>query len=75
MADDETLTRIHALVDEEHRLRAHGEAIDDDDRARLQTIEAQLDQLWDALRRRRAGDQYGGDAGQATGKQVHDYLQ
>jgi hypothetical protein len=75
MADDDTLTTIHTLVDEEHRLRAHGAAINDDDRARLQTIEAQLDQLWDTLRRRRAGSQYGGDAGQATEKQVHDYLQ
>ncbi|MDD7920783.1 DUF2630 family protein [Actinomycetospora callitridis] len=74
MADD-TLDTIHALVDEEHRLRAHGAAITADDRARLAQIEEQLDQLWDALRRRRAGSQYGGDAGTATEKQVHDYLQ
>jgi hypothetical protein len=72
---DGTLDTIHALVDEEHRLRARGEAINDDDRARLQQVEEQLDQAWDALRRRRAGRDYGGDPGEATPKQVHDYLQ
>lgn len=75
VADDDTLQTIHALVDEEHRLRAHGAAIDDEDRARLRRIEDQLDQCWDVLRRRRASRQYGGDAGEATEKQVHDYLQ
>jgi hypothetical protein len=76
MADgDETLSRIHSLVDEEHRLRAHGERIDDDDRARLAQIEDQLDQCWDVLRRRRAGRDFGGDPGEASPKQVHDYLQ
>jgi hypothetical protein len=75
MADEDTLQTIHALVDEEHRLRAHGEQIDEDDRARLRAIEEQLDGCWDVLRRRRAGREYGGDPGEATGKQVHDYLQ
>jgi hypothetical protein len=75
MADDETLQTIHTLVDEEHRLRSHGEKIDDDDRARLRAIEEQLDQCWDVLRRRRAGRDFGGDPGAATEKQVHDYLQ
>ncbi|MEJ2860004.1 DUF2630 family protein [Actinomycetospora flava] len=75
MAEDETLSRIHSLVDEEHQLRAHGEAISEDDRARLSQIEDQLDQCWDALRRRRAGRDFGGDPGEATAKQVHDYLQ
>jgi hypothetical protein len=75
MADDDTLQTIHTLVDEEHRLRAHGEQITEDDRARLASIEEQLDQCWDVLRRRRAGRDFGGDPGQATEKQVHDYLQ
>ncbi|MHC1562759.1 DUF2630 family protein [Actinomycetospora sp. C-140] len=75
MADDETLSRIHSLVDEEHQLRAHGEAINDDDRARLEQIQRQLDQCWDVLRRHRAGRDFGGDPGEATEKQVHDYLQ
>jgi Protein of unknown function (DUF2630) len=73
--DDDTLQTIHALVDEEHRLRSHGEAIDDEDRARLRAIEAQLDQCWDVLRRRRAAREYGGDPGEASERQVHDYLQ
>jgi hypothetical protein len=76
MADgDETLATIHTLIDEEHRLRGHGEKITEDDRARLAQIEEQLDQCWDVLRRRRAGRDFGGDPGEATAKQVHDYLQ
>ena len=76
MADDEdTLETIHTLVEEEHRLRAHGEKIDEDDRARLRSIEERLDQCWDVLRRRRAHRDFGGDPGEATEKQVHDYLQ
>ena len=73
--DDDTLQTIHTLVEEEHRLRAHGEKIDEDDRARMRSIEERLDQCWDVLRRRRAGRDFGGDPGQATEKQVHDYLQ
>ena len=57
MDDAEIVRHIDALVDEEHRLeRAHaaGEGITDTDRARLQALEVQLDQLWDLLRQRRA---------------------
>jgi len=75
MADEDTLQTIHALVDEEHRLRSHGSSINDDDRARLRSIEEHLDRCWDVLRRRRAGREYGGDAGEASERQVHDYLQ
>lgn len=75
MADEDTLQTIHALVDEEHRLRSHGEQIAEDDRARLGSVEEQLDRCWDVLRRRRAGRDFGGDPHEATDRQVHDYLQ
>lgn len=58
MADDRDIIRhIDQLVDEEHALeRAHGEgrSLSAEERARLQALEVQLDQLWDLLRQRRA---------------------
>jgi len=58
MPDDrEIIQHIDQLVDEEHALeRAHGEgkSLTADERARLQSLEVQLDQLWDLLRQRRA---------------------
>jgi Protein of unknown function (DUF2630) len=49
--------RIEELVDEEHRLRqAHaGRELDPEQRARLESVESELDRCWDVLRRRRAG--------------------
>ena len=55
--DREIIQHIDQLVDEEHALeRAHGEgrSLSADERARLQALEVQLDQLWDLLRQRRA---------------------
>jgi Protein of unknown function (DUF2630) len=58
MADDREIIRhIDKLVDEEHNLeRAHGEgkSLSVEERARLKSLEVQLDQLWDLLRQRRA---------------------
>ena len=50
MADQDILSRIHELVDEEHQLR-NGP---DTDAERLRHLEEQLDQCWDLLRQRRA---------------------
>ncbi|MET0523394.1 MAG: DUF2630 family protein [Nocardioides sp.] len=50
MADQDILSRIHELVDEEHELR-NGPDTDTD---RLRQLEEQLDQCWDLLRQRRA---------------------
>ena len=50
MADDELITTIHKLVDEEHEIRGSGEP----DAERLAHIEVTLDQCWDLLRQRRA---------------------
>ena len=56
MADEDLLTRIHQLADEERRLEeAHvGEPLSDPELARLHEVERTLDQLWDLMRQRRA---------------------
>lgn len=57
MRDDEILTRISALVDEEHELRdrlADGDVTTDEEHARIKQLETALDQCWDLLRQRRA---------------------
>ena len=77
MDEKDLLSRIHSLVDEEHQLREGGEH-SDDQRARMQELEAQLDQCWDLLRQRRAKRQYGEDPDEADARppqQVEGYLQ
>ena len=56
MNDDQVLTRIHDLVDEEHELRnQHADSpLDDTAAQRLADLEVALDQCWDLLRQRRA---------------------
>jgi len=57
MADDSIHERITALVNAEHELRQQlqaGQISSADERARLQSLEVQLDQCWDLLRQRRA---------------------
>jgi hypothetical protein len=75
--EKDLFSRIHELVDEEHKLRASGEH-DDDQRARLTQLEADLDQCWDLLRQRRAKSQYGENPDEAQARpepQVENYLQ
>jgi hypothetical protein len=77
MDEKDLLGRIHALVDEEHRLRESTEHTDEQ-RARMTDVEAQLDQCWDLLRQRRAKRQYGEDPDEASARsetQVENYLQ
>jgi hypothetical protein len=77
MDDSEIRSRIEALVEEERRLRESGEHTDEQ-RARLQQIEEDRDQLWDLLRQRDAKRQYGQDPDEASPRpeqQVEGYLQ
>jgi hypothetical protein len=81
MDDKTVLSRIHGLVDEEHKLRqqlSRGEISSDDERARLNELEVALDQCWDLLRRRRAAREVGNDPdavqAHSTGE-VEGYLQ
>ena len=78
MDDQQVLERINQLVEEEEKLlhRHEGEGLDDDEHARLQEIELQLDKTWDYLRQRRslreAGDNPD-DASMRDGGTVEDY--
>jgi Protein of unknown function (DUF2630) len=56
MDDKQLLTRIGALVEEEHALEreATADGLDEEQQARLRHLEVQLDQCWDLLRQRRA---------------------
>lgn len=80
MDDQQALERINELVDEEEKLlhRHEGEGLDDDEHARLQEIELQLDKTWDYLRQRRslreAGDNPD-DASVRDGGTVEGYEQ
>jgi hypothetical protein len=77
MDESDILSRIHALVDEEHKLR-EGTEHTDDERARMGKIEADLDQCWDLLRQRRAKRQYDENPDEAEvrpGSTVENYLQ
>ena len=77
MDEKDLFSRINELVDEEHKLREGGEHTDDQ-RARLQQLEADLDQCWDLLRQRRAKQQYGENPDEAQARpepQVENYLQ
>ena len=68
MDDAELLTRIQALVDEEHRLEREsvGEAPDPATKDRLAELEVALDQCWDLLRQRRARRHAGEDPDAAS---------
>jgi vacuolar-type H+-ATPase subunit B/Vma2 len=56
--DEKTLIhQISTFVDEEHGLRTQlqaGKITEQEEHDRLRSLEEQLDQLWDLLRRRRA---------------------
>jgi Protein of unknown function (DUF2630) len=58
MDDQEILSRIQSLVDEEHGLRIGDSPADTE---RLERLEETLDQCWDLLRQRRARREYGED--------------
>ena len=77
MDENDILSRISSLVDEEHKLR-EGTEHTDDQRARMQKLEADLDQCWDLLRQRRAKRQYDEDPEEAQARPestVESYLQ
>ncbi|MEV4564222.1 DUF2630 family protein [Nonomuraea sp. NPDC049419] len=81
MGDDEILTRISALVDEEHELRDRltaGQVTTDEEQARIKELETALDQCWDLLRQRRARRGAGEDpdgAAARPAREVENYRQ
>jgi hypothetical protein len=56
MDDQDLISRIHKLVEEEHALEhsAGGHGLSSGDATRLRELEVQLDQCWDLMRQRRA---------------------
>jgi hypothetical protein len=81
MRDDEILSRISDLVDEEHALRdklRSGQVTTDEEQARIKELETALDQCWDLLRQRRARRGVGEDPDGATSSpasEVENYRQ
>jgi hypothetical protein len=84
MDDQSILSRIEALVEEEHALIGHeeGDAVREDalavDRQRLQDVSVELDRCWDLLRQRRALRGAGADPDEAHARDVdtvEKYLQ
>jgi hypothetical protein len=63
MEDQAIHGHIEALVAEEHRLLEHGEngKLSEEDRARLERVQVQLDRYYDLLRQRRARRDAGQD--------------
>ena len=51
--DGSVLRHIEELVLQEHKLQAQA-SLSEEERARLKTVEVELDQSWDLLRQRRA---------------------
>ena len=69
--DDEIISQITSLVDEEHHLYSKstgGEPLSEDDERRLSDLEVRLDQCWDLLRQRRARRSAGLDPDAATAR-------
>ena len=80
MNDNEILSRIQQLVDEEHtllQLEAAGQ-LSDPQQARMRGLQESLDQCWDLLRQRRARRAAGMDPDEAQVRPVETvehYLQ
>ncbi|HTK08611.1 MAG TPA: DUF2630 family protein [Ktedonobacteraceae bacterium] len=79
MNDTEILHHIDAMVKEEHTLlqkREEGQ-ISDDQHARIQKLEIELDQCWDLLRQRRARREFGlnPDEAQERGENIVEHYQ
>jgi Protein of unknown function (DUF2630) len=80
MDDQQVLDRIDQLVKEEEALlhRHEGEGLGDDEHARLQELQVQLDKAYDYLRQRRALRRAGDDPDDASmrdGGTVESYEQ
>lgn len=63
MEDNEILSKINELSDEEHQLLHKGEhgGLDEGEDTQLKDVKVELDRLWDLLRQRRAREEFGQD--------------
>jgi hypothetical protein len=72
MNDEDLLSRIQALVEEEHTLREGSGDGQAPDQARLRQVEERLDQCWDLLRQRRAKADSGENPNDAEARPVSE---
>jgi len=81
MDDKEIMVHIDELIETEHTLRqqlAAGELSSAQERERLRSAEAALDQCWDLLRQRRARREFGENPDEAMARptsEVEGYQQ
>ena len=78
MNDQELHQQIERLVSEEHGLFDKGGAMTADERKRLDSINVQLDRLWDLMRQRRARQEFHqnpDDTSERSAETVEKYLQ
>jgi Protein of unknown function (DUF2630) len=69
MNDTDVMSHIEELVEQEQRLLAagsSGDGLTSEQHARLRAIKIELDRYWDLLRQRRAHDEFGLDADDAS---------
>ena len=61
VTDEQIQEQIESLVSEEHTLLrgSEGRGLSPGEHRRLDEIHIELDRLWDLLRRRRAGEEFG----------------
>lgn len=72
MNDQDILTHIQALVEEEHSLREGSGSGRAPDPARLKYVEESLDQCWDLLRQRRAKKDSGENPNDAEARPISE---
>ncbi|MFF1884085.1 DUF2630 family protein [Pseudarthrobacter sp. NPDC058196] len=72
MNDQDILTHIQALVEEEHALREGSTGGRAPDQARLKYVEESLDQYWDLLRQRRAKKDSGENPNEAQARPIRE---
>jgi hypothetical protein len=72
MNDQDILTHIQSLVEEEHALREGATGGRAPDQARLKYVEESLDQYWDLLRQRRAKKDSGENPNEAQARPISE---
>jgi hypothetical protein len=81
MDEQQILSQISTLVDQEHQLRTRlrdGDVSSQDEHEQLAKLEGALDQCWDLLRQRRAKREFGQNVDDAQARpvdEVENYLQ
>ncbi|WP_017546772.1 DUF2630 family protein [Nocardiopsis prasina] len=70
--EQDIMTTIRGLMDEEHALRSTEGGLDPEERSRMREVQESLDQCWDLLRQRRARSEYDQDPEEARVRPVSE---